>query len=445
MSINIQTASGLKKISDSITKQKIINTLGYTPISQDDMNTHTSNTNIHVTTEDRAKWNAKSDFSGDYNDLNNRPNISDDGSDKYMIADKSGNVIAFIDANGIHSVDMTIDGVSLKDKIAELENKPDFSGDYNDLTNKPNILEDGSDSLYIADPNGNIIFKIGSDGLYTTDVVVEGTSLLQVIELLNTHVADTTAHVTADDRAKWDAKSDFSGSYNDLTDTPNVVDDGSDNYTLQDKDGNVIFRVDSEGAHTTALSLNGEDVETKISTHTENSDIHVTPEEKNKWNTHVETGDIHVTPEEKEVWNNRSDFSGSYKDLTDVPSDLVTTSDLTNAIQPVTETLNTHTNNNDVHVTPDEKSVWNAKSDFSGDYNDLNNKPNISDDGSDVYNITDKDGNVIASFSADGLRTTVVMVDELFVDGQTVVTEEYINEVITPITDEEILSLFEEN
>ena len=36
-----------------------------------------------------------------------------------------------------------------------------------------------------------------------------------------------------------------------------------------------------------------------------------------------------------------------------------------------------HTANTTVHVTASEKSTWNAKSDFSGDYNDLTNKPTI--------------------------------------------------------------------
>ena len=30
-----------------------------------------------------------------------------------------------------------------------------------------------------------------------------------------------------------------------------------------------------------------------------------------------------------------------------------------------------------MHVTEAEKNTWNAKSDFSGDYNDLTNKPTI--------------------------------------------------------------------
>lgn len=36
------------------------------------------------------------------------------------------------------------------------------------------------------------------------------------------HTADTTIHVTSADKSAWNAKSDFSGSYNDLTDKPAI-------------------------------------------------------------------------------------------------------------------------------------------------------------------------------------------------------------------------------
>ena len=45
----------------------------------------------------------------------------------------------------------------------------------------------------------------------------------------------------------------------------------------------------------------------------------------------------------------------------------------------VTKTeLNEHTNNADIHVTADEKVLWSSKSDFSGEYKDLINKPTVS-------------------------------------------------------------------
>ena len=40
-----------------------------------EFNTHINNSNIHITSEERTKWNNKSDFSGNYNDLSNKPTI----------------------------------------------------------------------------------------------------------------------------------------------------------------------------------------------------------------------------------------------------------------------------------------------------------------------------------------------------------------------------------
>ena len=86
-------------------------------------------------------------------------------------------------------------------------------------------------------------------------------------------------------------------------------------------------------------------------------------------------------------WDNKSDFSGSYEDLTDKPrivipdvnkayvdEQLLNKSD---ANHTHTE-LHTHNNKDALDVITQEKiNEWNSKSDFSGDYNDLINKPTI--------------------------------------------------------------------
>ena len=43
--------------------------------NQSDFTAHTANTTVHVTANEKSTWNAKSDFSGDYNDLTNKPTI----------------------------------------------------------------------------------------------------------------------------------------------------------------------------------------------------------------------------------------------------------------------------------------------------------------------------------------------------------------------------------
>ena len=51
-----------------------------------------------------------------------------------------------------------------------------------------------------------------------------------------------------------------------------------------------------------------------------------------------------------------------------------TTTSTTNVLH---NTVTAHTADTNVHVTASEKTTWNSKSDFSGDYNDLTNKPTI--------------------------------------------------------------------
>ena len=70
----------------------------------------------------------------------------------------------------------------------------------------------------------------------------------------------------------------------------------------------------------------------------------------------------------------------------------------TSAVTTVSDALTAHTANTSVHVTSAEKTTWNNKSDFSGDYNDLTNKPtiptvptNISDFTNDAGYITNAD------------------------------------------------------
>lgn len=71
-----------------------------------------------------------------------------------------------------------------------------------------------------------------------------------------------------------------------------------------------------------------------------------------------------VTDSEKNIWNNKSNFSGSYYDLMNKPNIPTQLSQLSSDA--------THRT-----VTDTEKQTWNNKSDFNGNYNNLTNKPTI--------------------------------------------------------------------
>ena len=97
-----------------------------------------------------------------------------------------------------------------------------------------------------------------------------------------------------------------------------------------------------------------------------------------------------ITDAKVSEWNNKSDFSGSYLNLTDKPTIPTKTSQLTNDSNFVDNTHNhddryasidtQHTHDNKVvldGITNEKVSSWDSKSEFSGNYNDLQNLPVI--------------------------------------------------------------------
>ena len=125
-----------------------------------------------ITQSNITSWNNKSTFSGNYNDLTNKPTIP----------------AAQVNADWEASSGM-----------AQILNKPNLSlvartGSYNDLTNKPTIPTSISDltndSDYISTETDPVFLNSPAGG------------------------------ITANDILAWNNKSDFSGSYNDLTNKP---------------------------------------------------------------------------------------------------------------------------------------------------------------------------------------------------------------------------------
>lgn len=108
-----------------------------------------------------------------------------------------------------------------------------------------------------------------------------------------------------------------------------------------------------------------------------------------------------ITDDDVYNWNNKSDFSGSYLNLTDKPTIPTKTSQLTNDSNYVD---NTHTHpeygsveNEHNHdnkevldgITNERATSWDNKSEFSGNYNDLEDLPTIPSSVSELENDSD--------------------------------------------------------
>jgi hypothetical protein len=150
-------------------------------------------------------------FSGDYNDLTNKPeNVSDFNNDV-------GYLTSFTEEDPTvpnHVKNITTDDIS------NWNAKSEFDGDYNKLTNAPNISEDDSGDLVIADPNGNIIFRSDSDGFETTkltaeELIVGGVNVGDAIEELGCN-CDLSVYQTKVDESLETTDKTIVGAINEI-------------------------------------------------------------------------------------------------------------------------------------------------------------------------------------------------------------------------------------
>lgn len=400
-------------------------------------------------------------FSGDYNDLKNKPDILEDSSDSLNVVDQSGNVILKVDENGLATTHveantMTLNGQSLANVVEEVGTLNDlvgnkavstqiedainsqyhFSGDYNDLANKPDILEDGSDSFVVADSFGNIILEVDESGLSTTHVKAQSVIL--------------------------DGQT-FTGDYEELTNKPNVLDDGSGSFVIADEEGNVVLEVDESGLNTTTVAaksvvIDGVNAATEAYVDGVAGDLHAKMDSLHRIIT-VTDGVADITGRELFNSEHARKFkvaqqleykSGSvtgttyrYYNITDItigemsatgleiivlcyciendvicqcklhsdaanPDGFMTATfteinvsasfeEVDDKFEAISSLISTHAGNIDVHVTTDDKTRW-------------NNINNILDDSSGALNITDESGNIIMTVDENGLNTTALSV-----------------------------------
>lgn len=169
----------------------------------------------------------------------------------------------------------------------------------------------------------------------------------------------------------------MSGSYNDLTDTPEIP----------AAQVNADWNADSGVAEI----LNKPTIPTKTS-QLDNDSGFLTSESDPVFSASAAAT---ITSQDITDWNNKSDFSGSYNDLTDKPTIPTKTSQLTNDGADGTST----------YVEADELSAVAT----SGSYSDLTNKPTIPTKTSDLTN--DGADNTSVYVEADELATVATSGD----------------------------------
>lgn len=213
--IYVQTEQGLAQVSPSFTKDKIIAALGYTPA--DNMS------------------------------------FFEDESGALVIGDERGYAIARIDADGLTTTKISTNAIALNGE---------------DLAAKLKSLKDAIDGIEIPEiPEvdlSNYYNKTEVDNaLKNVEVDLTGYAKEEDIPDVSTydsHIADSEAHVSEEEKAIWNAKTSFSGNYADLAGAPNILDDNQEELVICDKIGNVIFRIDVNGLDVASILVKGQSV-----------------------------------------------------------------------------------------------------------------------------------------------------------------------------------------
>jgi hypothetical protein len=320
----------------------------------------------HRTVSDTEKttWDNKSNFSGSYNDLTDKPVIpdaqiqSDWGQNDNTKADFIKNKPV------IPSAQVQSDwNESDSSKADYIKNKPTIpaeqvNSDWNAESGKAQILNKPSIPTALADLTDDSTHRTVTD----TEKTAWNSGEANVQS--NWNETDTTSDAYIQNKPSIPSVTANPGS---TTATLSSIGIDGTNYAISGGSGGGA--VDSVNGQTGVVVLDAEDVgalpdDTPLFSG-DYDDL------TNKPTIPDDLADLNddsthrlVTDTEKTTWNNKSDFSGSYDDLSDKPTIPSALSDLTD---DTTHRL----------VTDSEKTSWNSKSDFSGSYNDLSNKPTL--------------------------------------------------------------------
>lgn len=309
-------------------------------------NSHSGNTDIHVTASEKQTWNAKQ------NALTAGSGISIQNDVISVTGGTSG--------GGVVPISQNIASGGTVDDLIRLNY---FNG--GEVIKVATINIGGSDMLGWI---GQCIGPSAYDGTITFETTNFGIQYLYlVINDINTFNANFTGNLTP--------QNDGSRYYFDITyDALTVTKTSYDSIPFFGENCNALFSIvynDYTGEKTYTPNI---DV-APIYKFDIGRPIYYTAanfkEQKAILSAHTANTNVHVTAQDKTNWNNKSNFSGSYNDLTNKPTIPTSASQLTNDAGYITSNditgktdvtaFTSHTADTTVHVTAAEKSTWNNK------------------------------------------------------------------------------------
>lgn len=340
-----------------------------------------------------------------------------DISGKAASADKVANALTFNSSGAGAAIGSTYDGSGAKtisyNTIGAA--KAVHSHAFSDITGKPTTLagygitDGASDAELSAHANNTDIhlaegdrenieaaLVMASDVSSELTVILEGYETTPVLKTelgkkadastLTAHTGNTEIHTTSAEKASWDNKAEKAALNAHISDTGVHIQEGereawnakyskpSTGIPKTDLAGDVQTEINKVN---TAITTAGE-AKQAVTTHTKDSVIHITADERTAWNGKADesdlaahTGDttIHITASERSSWNSKYSKPSTgipASDMAEEVSQSLDNADLALAdVGALSQNFINHEGDTTVHITVSEREAWNAKANAS--------------------------------------------------------------------------------
>ena len=214
-----------------------------------------------------------------------------------------------------HSNKSVLDNIT-STKVSEWNNKSTFSGNYNDLTNKPTIPTIPTNISSFTNDSGYIT-SIPSEYITDSELTAKGYATENYVTTAIDNAQLSGGSGETVDMTKYALKTDIPTKTSELTNDSEFITEIPTEYITETE-------LNAKGYLTEHQSLEG---------YAKTSDLH----------SHSNKSVLdNITSAKVTEWDNKSTFSGSYNDLTNKPTIPTVTNDLTNTLKSNYDTAYTH-------------------------------------------------------------------------------------------------------
>jgi len=368
--------SELNGNSENPVQNKVISKEFASKVSEEDFKTHTENTSVHVSEEDRKKWNEKSDVTVDdeVTALSENP-VSSMGISK--------------------ALDAKANTTDLDSKVSTEEFESHKTNTESHITSEERAKWNAKSDVVIDDSLDSTSENAITNKAVSTALnkKADASDLADKIDTdtFTDHITNTLLHVSSAEKEKWnkileDAKSYVDSKYGSVDKIDfYVIEDGKSHTDIEEPSIEYIYLEKGETGtqyqswiyrdgwkNTGADDLNLDNYYKKTETYAK-SEVYSKEESYNKDEVDAKFDSFNPNVIVDETLSSTSKNPVQNKVINDALTNKASKTDLDKKADKTT--LEAHTGDSTVHITADERKAWNSKTTPDGTLNQTSTNP----------------------------------------------------------------------